>query len=119
MELDGDRGLDRPVEPHLLQVDVSHAAPHGIDLVLLEDRRVSLALAVDLDVEDRMQAGRAGERAPELPLCDADRNGLAAAVEDSRHEPFPAQAARLGRAEPLALGDHEFGAFSGHSGGGV
>ena len=111
--------LDRPVEPHLLQVDVRHAAAHRIDLVLLEDRGVRLALAVDLDVEDRVQAAGAGQRAAELPLRDGDRDRLAAAVEDARHEPLLAQAARLGRAEPLALGDDEFGAFSGHSGGGV
>ena len=66
-----------------------------------------------------MQAGGAGERAPELALGDGDRDRLAAAVEDARDEALLAQAARLGRAEPVALGDHEFGAFSGHSGGGV
>ena len=118
-ELHGDRGLDRLVEPHLLQVDVRDAAPHGIDLVLLEDRCVRLSLAVDLDVEDRVQARRTGERAPQLALGDGDRDRLAVAVEDARHEPFLAQAARLGRAEPFALSDDEFGAFSGHSGGGV
>ncbi len=63
VELDGDRGADGAVEPDLLQVDVRHAAAHGIDLVLLENRRVRLPLAVDLDVEDRVQARRAGERA--------------------------------------------------------
>ena len=78
-----------------------------------------LSLAVDLDVEDRVQAGRTGERAPELALGDADRDRLAVAVEDARHEPLLAQAARLGRAEPLALSDHQFRPFSGHSGGGV
>ena len=119
VELDGDRGLDGLVEPHLLQVDVRDAAPHGIDLVLLEDRRVRLSLAVDLDVEDRVQAGRTGERAPELALGDGDRHRLAVPVEDARDEPLLAQTARLGRAEPLALNDDESGAFSGHSGGGV
>ena len=119
VKLDGDRGLDRPVEPHLLQVDVRDTAPHGMDLVLLENRRVRLSFAVDLDVEDRVQAGRTGERAPELALGDADRDRLAVAVEDARHEPLLAHTARLGRAEPLALRDHQFRPFSGHSGGGV
>ena len=119
VQLDGDGSLDRLVEPNLVQVDVRDAAPHRIDLVLLENRRVRLALAVDLDVEDRVQAGRTGERAPQLTLGDADGNGLAVAVEDARDEPLLAQATRLGRAEPLALNDDELGAFSGHSGGGV
>jgi hypothetical protein len=66
-----------------------------------------------------VQAGRTGERAPELALLDADRHRLAVAVENPRHDSFPAQAARLGRAALVALGDEEFGAFSGHSGGGV
>ena len=119
MQVDGDRGLDRLVEPHFLQVDVRDAAPHGIDLVLLEDRRVRLALAVDLDVEDRVEARGAGERAAELALLDGDRDRLAAAVENARHEALLAQAARLGRAERLALRDEQFRPFSGHSGGGV
>ena len=119
MEVDGDRSVDRLVEPHLLQVDVRDAAAHGIDLVLLEDRGVRLALAVDLDVEDRVEARGTGERAAQLALGDADRDRLAAAVEDARHEPLLAQAARLGRAEPFALRDEEFCAFSGHTGGGV
>ena len=119
VKLDGDRGLDRPVEPHLLQVDVRDNAPHGMDLVLLENRRVRLSFAVDLDVQDRVQAGRTGERAPELALGDADRDRLAGAVEDTRHEPLLAHTARLGRAEPVALRDHQFRPFSGHSGGGV
>src|SRR5207237_717399 len=44
---------------------------------------------------------------------------LAVPVGDARTEPLLAHAARLGRAEPLAIGDDELGAFSGHSGGGV
>jgi hypothetical protein len=91
----------------------------GIDLELLEDRGVRLALAVDLDVEDRVEARRAGERAAQLALGNADRDRLAAAVEDARHEPSLRSTARLGRAEPLALRDHQFRPFSGHSGGGV
>ena len=119
VKLDGHRSLDRLVEPHLLQVDVRDAAPHGIDLVLLEDRRVRRALAVDLDVEDRVQAGGARERAAQLTLGDADGDRLAVSVEDARNEPLLAQAARLGRAETFALYDDELGAFSGHSGAGV
>jgi hypothetical protein len=118
-EMDGDRGVDRLVEPDLLQVDVRDAAAHGIDLVLLEDRRVRAALAVDLDVEDRVQAAGARERPAQLALLDADRDRLAGAVEDTRHDSLLTQAARLGRAEPLAVGDDELGAFSGHSGAGV
>ena len=78
-----------------------------------------LPLAVDLDVEDRVEAGRTGEGAAKLTLGDADRDRLAVAVEDARHQPLLAQTARLGRAALVALGDDEFGALSGHSGGGV
>ena len=55
-ELDGDRRVDRLVEPDLLQVDVRDTAAHRVDLVLLQNRRVGLAFAVDLDVENRVEA---------------------------------------------------------------
>ena len=49
-ERDHDRGLDRLVEPDLLEVDVRDRAADLVALVVLEDRRV-LAAAVDGDVE--------------------------------------------------------------------
>ena len=78
-EAHADRGVDRPVEPHLLQVDVDDPAAQLVDLVVLEDRGVALARAVDLDVENRVQAGLAGQRAPQLALLDRDRDRVAAA----------------------------------------
>ena len=94
--------VDRLVEPDLLQVDVRDAAAHLVHLVLLEDRGVRRAAAVDLDVEDRVQAGRAGQRAPELALGDEIATGSPRAVEDAGDEALLAQAARLARAEALA-----------------
>ena len=66
-----------------------------------------------------MEACRAGERAAELPLLDADRDRLAATVEHARHETLIAQAPRLARAQALPRGDVELRAFPCHSGGGV
>jgi hypothetical protein len=63
VKLDGDRSLDRPVEPHLLQVDVRDTAPHGWTWYF-ENRRVRLSFAVDLDVEDRMRPAAPVRRAP-------------------------------------------------------
>jgi len=118
-EVDGDRGLDRLVEADLVQVDVRDAAPHLVHLVVLENRGVGAALAVDLHVENRVQARGAGQRPAELAFLDGDRDGLAAPVEDAGNEPLAAQAASLARAETLALADDQLGAFSSHSGGGV
>jgi hypothetical protein len=118
-QLDGDRRMNRLVEPDLLQVDVHHVPAHLVQLVVLEDRGVALARAVDLDVEDRVEAAGAGQRAPELALLHADRNRLAAPVEDAGDEALLAQAPRLGRAEPRALRNRQLCPLSGHTGGGV
>ncbi len=114
-QVHGDRGGDRLVEADLVQVDVRDAAADLVHLVVLEDRRVRGAGAVDLDVEDRVQAGRAGERAPKLALLDRDRDRLAAPVEHAGDEALAAQAARLARTEVLALLDDQLCAFSGHT----
>ena len=65
-----DRRLDRLVEPDLVQVEVHERAAHGIALVVLEHGRVRAAVAFDDDVEDRVQAARAGERAAQLARGD-------------------------------------------------
>ena len=75
---------DRPVEPDLVQVDVRDAAAHLVQLVVLEDRGVRLARAVDLDVEDRVQAARrrsarGAARAPRSQIA----TGSPRAVEDA------------------------------------
>src|SRR5205814_7300952 len=54
-QLDHDPRLDRLVEAHLLEVDVRESALHRVLLVLLEDRRARGVLAVEGDVEDRVQ----------------------------------------------------------------
>ena len=58
MQVQRHRGVDRLVEPHFLQVDVRDHAAHGIQLVLLEHRRMRLA-ALDDDVEHGVQAALA------------------------------------------------------------
>jgi len=111
--------VDRLVEPDLLQVDVRDEAAHLVHLVVLEDRRVRRSLAVDLDVEDRVEAAGARERAAQLALRDADRDRFTPTVENARHEPLLAQASRLRRTEPGALLNRQLCAFACHTGGGV
>ena len=119
-ELDGDLRLDRLVEPHLVEVDVRDAAAERILLVRLEDRVVRGLLAVEDDVEDRVQAARPAERAPELALLDAEGvRGLAAPVQDARDEPLLPQPPRLRRTAALAVLDLQPDPFAGHSGGRV
>jgi hypothetical protein len=94
-EMHGDRGVDGTVEPHLEQVDVRDASPHLVELVLLEDRGVRVACAVDLDVEDGVQARLAGERAAKLAHLHGDRDRLGAPVEHAGDDALLAQAPRL------------------------
>ena len=99
----------RFVEAHLLQVDVGERALDRILLVLLEDRRARRLLAVERDVEDRVQARTARQRAPELALGDGKRvRFLPAPVEDAGNQPLLAQAAhsrvpRLSRSSTRSL----------------
>jgi hypothetical protein len=60
-ELDDDARLDRLVEPHLVQVDVEKPGPRGIQLIVLDDRVMRLLLALENDVEDRVQTVTAGQ----------------------------------------------------------
>jgi hypothetical protein len=112
-----DRGLDRPVEPHLVQVDVRDVAAHRMALVVLEDRRMDGRLAFDDDVEHGVQAGVRVEGGAERALLDHDRARSGLAVEHARDQALLAQAPRLGRAEPLTFLDLEAKSVSGHSGG--
>ncbi len=114
-QMHGDGGGDRLVEANLVQVDVGDAAANLVELVILENRGVRRAGAVDLDIENRVEAGGAGERAPKLALLDRDRDRLAAPVEHAGDEAPAAQAARFARTEMLARLDDQFCAFSGHS----
>ena len=119
-EIDRDGRLDRLVEPHLVQVDVREASARNFLLVVLEHGRMRRLLTGEDDVEDRVQAGVAGQRAPELALGHAERMGrLAAPVEDAWDEPLVAQAPRVRRTAALALGDFQLHAFAGHLGGEV
>jgi hypothetical protein len=55
-EVHDNRRLDRLVEPHLTEVDVRDGAPDGVALKVGEDRRMHRLLALDDDVEDRVEA---------------------------------------------------------------
>ena len=114
-QVHGDGSGDRLVEADLVQVDVDDVALDLVDLVVLEDRRVG-AGAVDLDVENRVQAGGAGERPAELTLLDRERDRLVTPVEHAGDEPLAAQTARFARAEVLALLDDQLCPLSSHTG---
>ena len=117
VEMDVDGRLDRDVESHFLQVDVADVAADRVALVLLEDRRLRRRLAVDDDVEHRVQARRAGQRRAQLALVDGERLRRRTAVEDARNEALLAQAPRLGRAEPLTCLYLQTKSVAGHGGG--
>src|ERR687892_2678842 len=107
--------MDRLVEPHLVQVDVEQPGTRRIELILLEHGMVSGPLAVEDDVEDRVQTMVAREDAAELPLLDAERMCLLAApVEDAGDEPSRAQTTRLRAPTRLAGLDVELDTFTGH-----
>src|SRR5581483_3315086 len=89
-----------------------------VDLVVLEDRRVRRLLALEHDVEDRVQPMTAGEHAPQLALRHADWMRLVpATVEDARDDPVAAQPPGLARPAQLALLHLQTNPLAGHSGG--
>ena len=97
-ELDDDARLDRLVEPHLVQVDVEEPGARRIQLVFLDDRMVGLLLALEDDVEDRVQAVVTRQRLAELALLDAERMRLVPTpVENAGDQTLITQAPR-GRA---------------------
>src|SRR5262249_52004912 len=90
-ELDDHRGLDRLVEPHLLEVDVDDGASDRVLLEVLEDRRARGLLALEDDVEDRVHPRPARAPPPQLALRNRDRvRRLAASVDDTRNEALTA-----------------------------
>jgi hypothetical protein len=116
-EVDRDLCLDRLVEPYLVQVDVRQPAARNLLLVVLEHRRMRRLLAVEDDVEDRVRARVAGQRAPELTLGHAERvRRLAASVEDTGDHALSAQAPCVGGPAPFAGLHLELDSFSGHFG---
>ena len=75
-QVERDGRLDRLVEAHLLQVDVPDVTADRIALVRLEDGRVGVTLAVEDDVEHRVQARGAGQRrAQHAPVDDEGARG--------------------------------------------
>ncbi len=91
--------LDRPVEPHLVEVDMRQRPTDRVTLEVLEDRVVGRRLALDHHVENRVEARRPGEGRAELALTDDDRARVALAVEHARHQPLLAEAAHTARAD--------------------
>ena len=73
-ERDRDRGLDRLVEPHLLEVDVRDRAAHLVALVVLEDRRVRASRRRSRRRARRAMPAGGRQRGPQLALADRDRD---------------------------------------------
>src|ERR671937_3128049 len=100
--------MDRLVEPHLVEVDVGDVAAQRILLVVLEDRRVRVAVAVEDDVEDGVQSAGAGEHATKVALGNGDRlRVVAAPIEDARNQPLLTQAASVSGTPTLPLANFE------------
>ena len=111
-EVDDDRRLDRLVEPNLTEVDVRDGAADRVALHVGEHRRMHRLLALDDDVENRVQPRRSGHRCPKVPLGDQDRARVAFSVEDARDESARAQAAHVARPALLSLLHFELETFS-------
>ena len=116
-ELDDDRRVDRLVEANLAQVDVRDRAADRILLVLGENRRMHGRLALDHDVEDRVEPRRAGHDRAKLPLGNDDRARVTLPVQNAGDEALRAEAPGVTRAEILALANFELQPLSRHGGG--
>jgi hypothetical protein len=73
-------------------------------------------LALDDNIENRVEPGRARYRSAEIPFGDDDRPRVTFPVEHAWHEPLRAQAPRTTRAELIPLAHLQFRPFSGHGG---
>jgi hypothetical protein len=99
---------------------VEQPASRRIELIVLEHCMVSAALALEDDVEDRMQAVIARQRLPQFALLDAEGvRVIAVPVEDSGDESARAKTPRGGAAAQLAFLDVQPDALVRHSGGQV
>ena len=116
-ELDEHRRLNRLVEANLVEVDVRDRAADGVLLVVLEDGVMRGLLALDHDIDDPVQPGRAGQGDPQLALTD-DEGLVGLAVEHAGDEPLTAQALDVAGAELIgaALLDLESDSVPGHGG---
>ena len=112
-----DRRLDRLVEPNLVEVDVRDRAADRVLLVVLEHGVMRRLLALDHDVDDPVQPGRAGQGDPQLPLTDDERL-VRLAVEHAGDQALAAQALDVAGAELIgaALLDLEGDSVPGHGG---
>ena len=81
-----------------MEVDVRDRSADGMLLVILEDGVMRRLLAIDHDIDDPVQPGRAGQGDPQLPLAD-DEGLVGLAVEHARDEPLAAQALDVAGAE--------------------
>ena len=94
---------------------MEEARADRVELVVLEHGVVRGLLAVEDDVEDRVQAVVAGQDAAQLALLHDERvRLLAAAVEDAGDHPGRAQTARLRATRGLARLHAQLYAFAGH-----
>ena len=92
LEVDRHVDVDGLVEVDADEVDVEHVAPHGVPLDLLDQG--GGAVAVHLEVDDRVEALLGDEGGAQLPPLDGEGDGIGAhAVDDARDLAFVAEAA--------------------------
>jgi hypothetical protein len=111
LELDRHLRLDLLVEADLEAVQMGDLTPHRMMLLLL-DHDGDRGGAVDLEVEQCLAL-----REDRAKLASRDLEGArfaALAVDDTRHQAVPAQAASCPRAEYLARRDLECGSVLCH-----
>ena len=119
-QVDRHLRLDRLVEANLVQVDVRQPAARDVLLIVLEHGRMRRLLAGQDDVEDRVQAGVAGQRAPKVALGHDRTHAASCRARRERRVRDPrAQAPRVGGAAPFALVDLQLHSFARHVGGEV
>jgi hypothetical protein len=75
-------------------------------------------LALDDDVDDRVQPRRAGQHGAQRALLDRDRPRVALAVQHAGDEPLPTQALGVARADAVgpSLAHFQANSVPGHGG---
>ena len=116
-QLDDDCRVDRLIQANLAQVDVRDRAADRILLVLGENRRMHGRLALDHDVENRVEPRRADHDCAKLPLRHDDRARVTLPVQNAGDEALRTEAPGVTRAEILALANFELQPLSRHGGG--
>ena len=99
-----------------MEVDVRQRAADRVPLEVLENCVVRGRLALDDDVDDRVEARGARQRGAKLPLLDDDRARMTLPVQHAGNEALLAETADATRADlvGVAFGNLESDALARH-----